>query len=131
MRFSFGVAIREDSVGNEEDVRLEPFDYTNKNVITIKKENAAIATKIQRVKALNCNSKMWIFNPDAADKLYMNEPVTNVKGVSATKVVLLEQNGLHTVNDLVNLGSNARAFKSIWKNTKGLDEKGLRSFIDK
>ena len=82
-RFSFGVAIQ-DKEGEEEGRRLAPYNYTGKNTITIKKEEAAIKAEIARVKTLARNSSMW------TSILYINYPVTKIKGVSVKKKELLE-----------------------------------------
>ena len=101
-----------------------------KNITTIKKEDVAIRAEIERVKALNRNHRLWTSDPDGVDALYINDPVTKLKGVSEKKEELLAQNELKTVQDLIDLGMDDAAFKSIIKKTKGLGKKSLQSFVD-
>ena len=100
--------------------KLVPYDYTGKNIILINKEEAAIKSEIAQVKALPRNLLMWTSNPDGIDALYINDPVTKIKGVSDKKKKLLEEIGLKTVQDLVDLGADDVAFKSIVKKMNGV-----------
>ena len=111
-------------------MRLNPFDYTEKNVTTIKKEQEAIDAEIARVKALPRNSKFWTSRPDGINELFMNDPVTKVKGVSEAKAELLGANGIMTVQDLVDLGEDRDAFNAVVKTTKGLGKVGLQNYVD-
>jgi hypothetical protein len=74
IRLCLGVAVR-DSNGVEEGVRLTPFDYTEKNVITIKNESEIIRKEIARVKNLPLTSKGWTSNPNTDEELYFCDSI--------------------------------------------------------
>ena len=64
-------------------MRLNPFDYTEKNIVTIKKEQEAIDAEIARVKALPHNSRFLTSRLDEINELFVNHPVT--KALKTTK----------------------------------------------
>jgi hypothetical protein len=129
-RLCLGVAVREADGGEEEGVRLTPFDYTEKNIITMKNESEIMQKEIARVKNLPRTTKSWTSHPDADDFLFTSDPISKVKGISTAKSVLLEARGIKTVNDLLNLNSDAIAFKRIVQSSKGIGRKGLQSIIN-
>jgi hypothetical protein len=109
-------------------VHLTRFDYTEKNVITIKNESEIIRKEIARVKNLPLTSKGWTSNPNTDEELYFCDSIDQVKGISSAKSVLLEAQGIKTVNDLLELQSDATKFNDIIKRTKGIGRKGLQTF---
>ena len=59
VRFSFGVALVNKEEG-EVGVRINPFGYTNKNIITIREFKKLVDAQICRVKDLDRTQKAWV-----------------------------------------------------------------------
>ena len=112
-------------------MRLLPFDYTGKNVITIQAEDELITKDIARVKALLRTTKSWTSDPNSNDdELYFEDPVTAVKGVLDKKAATLETIGVKTVKDLLDLGAKNQAeLKQDVKNLIGIRLKGMLTYI--
>ena len=79
-RLLLGVASVKDGTG-ERGVRLESLDYMEKVVITLKESKKIIENKILRAKTLPHMTKGWFKNQREDGVLYMNDPMSNIKGV--------------------------------------------------
>jgi predicted flap endonuclease-1-like 5' DNA nuclease len=97
---------------------LEPLDYTEQNVITLKDCKERIANEIIRVKRLSHKSKAWIMDPQEDGKLYLDDLVSRIAGVGKGIEKSLKDNNIMTVADL--RGLNQQMMKSIAKTTRGL-----------
>ncbi len=118
-RFLLGVAVvKKDNNDGEHGTQLEPLDYTEQNVITLKDCNERIANKIIQVKHLSRESKAWIMDPQEDGKLYLDDPVSRIAGIGKGIEKSLKDNYIMTVADL--RGLNQQTMKSIAKTTRGL-----------
>jgi len=71
VRFSFSVALVNKEKG-EVSVRINPFDYTNKNIITILEFKKLVDAEISRGKGLDCDQEAWVASKRLEGALYMN-----------------------------------------------------------
>jgi hypothetical protein len=114
-----------DSMG-EGGVRLEPLDYMEKVVITLKESKKIIDNKILQVKILPCTTKGWFQNQCEDGVLYVNDPMSNIKGVGKGIQKLLMENDINTIADL--RGLNMQMMNNIAGRTKGLNIASLKQF---
>ena len=129
VRFSFGVALREED-GKEVGVRLKPFNYTGRNILTKTKHQVRINAEIRRVKKLDREHKDWVSKHRDENALYHDDPVDKVKSIGDVTRGLLHDNDILLVSDLLALKDDKKAIKTIVDRTKGLGEKGLVGFIE-
>ncbi len=98
-----GVAVvKKDNNDGEHGTRLEPLNYTEQNVITLKDCKERIANDIIRIKHLSRKSKAWIMDPRADGKLYLDDPVSRIAGVGKGIEKSFRDNNIMTVTDLHN-----------------------------
>jgi hypothetical protein len=126
-RFCLGIGIVDRGDGPKGE-RIELFDYTSKNIITIKTKNEMIESSIREVKKLPLDSKDWTSSNHEPGALYLNDPVTKIDGVSVKKQELLAKAGITLIQDLV--GLDDAEIKRIAKSTKGLGVAGLAAVVD-
>ena len=126
-RFCLGIGIVDRGDGPKGE-RIELFDYTSKNIITIKTKNEMIESSIRGVKKLPLDSKYWTSSNRKPGAFYLDDPVTKVDGVSGKKQELLTKAGIMTIQDLV--GLDDAEIKRIAKSTKGLGVAGLTAVVD-
>ena len=112
-RFCLGVCIDKvvDSEGNVSYTgkRLTLFDYTGKILLSPDDFDALIAKEILCVKNLKAGGQ-WVetINKDLIKHpLYMDDPVTKLKGVGKVTSELLHTNGIYSIEDLINLQGTA------------------------
>ena len=100
MRMMFGVATNED----DEGVRLQPFDYTEKNIETITKMDDEIKELIKKVKNMSkpaAKTAGWVVEQrDASNKFYLDDPLTKLDDFGGKTAEKLATFGLTTVGDL-------------------------------
>ena len=125
--FCLGIGIVDRGDGPKGE-RIELFDYTSKNIITIKTKNEMIESSIREVKKLPLDSKDWFSSNREPGALYLNDPVTKIDGVSVKKQELLAKAGITSIQDLV--GLDDAKIKRIAKSTKGLGVAGLTAVVD-
>jgi hypothetical protein len=111
----------------EQGVRLEPFDYTLKKVLSLKKSTKLITDEVLRIRTLKRDTKGWVLNPRVEGTLYANDPVGMVKSVGKKTAKLLESNDIKTVADLLTL--DVVKMKQIAQTTKGLTVASLQRFV--
>ncbi len=129
MRADFGVEMKLDERRCEHGVRLMPFDYTEKKVISKMEADKIILTKIARVKGLNRDNRKWVKDQHVIGVFYFNDSVHRIEGVGKVAKRLLNENenGIRYVGDL--MGVDKKSIKSIAKGTKGLAVTSLQSYI--
>ena len=105
---------------------MEPLDYTEKVVITLKESKKIIENEILRAKTLPRMTKGWFKNQREDGVLYMNDPVSNIKGVGKGVQKLLKDNDINTIADLH--GLDMQTMNDIAGRTKGLNLASLKRF---
>ena len=111
-RFCFGVNIvdRGDGPAGE---RIELFDYTTKNIISIADTKKLINSTIAEVKQLPRDHRRWCVTNRDDGVYYSNGLLTVVQGVSDAKAALLAGTGIGSIRKLAKLSTDA-----IEKNSK-------------
>eukprot|EP00984_Skeletonema_dohrnii_P020196 scaffold9773_cov131-Skeletonema_dohrnii-CCMP3373.AAC.1 len=98
MRKSFGVA-KVDGKG----VRMNPFDYTEKTILTITNYDKKVKEEIHTVKSFSRSTAKrygWIVSDRDESKWYRDDPVAVIKGVGKVKKEHLSRAGITTLADL-------------------------------
>ncbi len=108
MHVCFGVAIRVNEDGCEQGVRMTPFNYTEKKILSKMETDKMIRTKMARVRQTNCNSPRWTKDKRIPGMLYFNDTVDKIVGVGKIAKQWLNKNGIMTVSDLHGLHSDLR-----------------------
>ena len=101
-RFCFGVGIVDRGNGPEGE-RIELFDYTTKNIISIADTEKLINSTIAEVKQLPRDHKKWCITNRDDRAYYSNDPLTVVQGVSDAKAALLAGAGIGLISKLAKL----------------------------
>ena len=127
--FSFGVA-RVASNGNGTGMRLKPFNYTDRRVLSINDIGKKVKAGICRVRSLEHTDRKWVSHSRANGELYLDDPVSKVSGLGKVAESLLHENDLKRVDDLFGLAGDGEAIKDIFKSTKGLGKASLLKWID-
>ena len=102
-RFSFSVCVVIDKDGNKIGVRMKPFDYSGKKIITISAFKKMVQQEISRVRNLTMKEKLqqrWAGNTHRPDNmLWENDRISFMKGIGPKKCTILESAGVKTVKD--------------------------------
>ena len=111
-RFCLGVGIVDRGAGPVGE-RIELFDYTTKNIISVKDTDELIKRTIAAVKQLPRDHKRWIISNRIEGVFYSNDPLTVIDGVGEEKAALLAGAGINSISKLVKLKD-----KTIQKSSK-------------
>ena len=130
MRGCFGVAIRVGEDGCEHGVRMMPFNYTEKKIITKMESDRMMRTEIAHVKRNHHNSPKWMKNERTPGMLYFDDPVDKIEGVGVIAKKRLNENQIFTVGDLHGLNSDQELIVEIVKRTKGLTVQAIARFLE-
>ena len=101
-RFSFGVA-KVKKIGSEEaeGVRMPAINYTNKTLCTIDTFNKHMQEECKRITTLTGESHgTWVVNDRPVGEVWMNDPVSKMKGAGGKKGETLELAGIKSVSDI-------------------------------
>ena len=92
-----------------EGKRIELFDYTTKNIISIKDTKKLFDSTIAEVKQLPCGHKKWCISNRAEGVYvyYSNDSLTVLNDVSEKKAALLTKAGISSISKLVKLKGGA------------------------
>ena len=86
--------------------RIELFDYTTKNIISIADTAKLINSTIAEVKQLPRDHKKWCVTNRDDGVYYSNDPLTVVQGVSDTKAALLAGAGIGSISKLASVAGH-------------------------
>ncbi len=109
-----------DEDGCEHSVRMTPFNYIEKKILSKMETDKMIHTKIALMKQTNRNSPRWMKDERIPGMLYFNDTVNRIVGVGKIAKQWLNKNGIMTVGDLHELHSDQRLIVKIARRTKGL-----------
>ena len=94
-RFSFGVCVVIDKNGNKIGVRMKPFDYSGKKIITISAFKKMVQQEISRVRNLTMKEKLqqrWAGNTHRPDNmLWENDRISFMKGIGPKNALFWNQ----------------------------------------
>jgi hypothetical protein len=108
-RFCFGCAVvtrKDDPTNKRIGRRCEPFDYSEKTLLSIKEFGARQKTEISRVKSLSSGGE-WVFDPRPKGRIYQYDSVTVLKGCAKTTQAKLKEFKI-TVGDLKTLNTSIK-----------------------
>ena len=97
IRLALGVAIVKKKDGSLEGRRCEPFDYTDKMIVSEADWQKKVAEEIKRVRTMNKSSaavKRHWFETNRGEEIYENDPLTVLKGVGKATAKKLEDAGV-------------------------------------
>jgi len=80
-------------------VRLEPFDYSGKVIVTIKDYQKHMDAEISRVKKLTKRSE-WKYDPRPANAIFMDDSMDVINGIGAKTVEKLKGINILTVGQM-------------------------------
>ena len=100
--FYLGVGIVDRGNGPE-GKRIELFDYTSKNIISMKDTEKLIDSTTAKVKHLPRDHKKWCISNRADGVYYSNDPLTVIEDVSNKKAVLLIEAGIKSISELAKI----------------------------
>ena len=129
-RLGLGVALVLLPDGTEEGRRCEPFDYTEKVVVSNADWNKLVQNEIQRVKNLtgDCHGHKGPWAVSKRDgKIYEDDNSNKIKGIGKNASSILATVGILKVKDLKKMQDEE--IKRISKDTKGLGFKSLTWFV--
>ena len=128
IRLCLGCCLGKDSDGVVYGKRLEPFDYTNRWVVTISQYlDECVPRQLHKIKTKGPR-KGWLEGertPD--DGIYDNDPVSVIKGIGPGKVKILAHMGVKTVKQVARMRS-ARVNALIRK--RGITEVKVLEWIE-
>ena len=107
--------------------RVNPFDYSEKTIITVSECKDMIQNEIARVKMMQRKTKKWVHDPRPDGALYLNDPVTRISKIGPAVGRKLNANGIETVGDLI--GLDKKDMQIIARRTAGLSIKSLENFV--
>ena len=86
-------------------VRCTPYDYTGKEILSIKHYEQKINEEIQRVKDLKSDTHTsWVLDARKADhRKWEMDPVSYLKGIGIKTTQSLKEQEIHTIKDLRDL----------------------------
>jgi hypothetical protein len=102
-RFALGVAVRfDEATGQQSGVRLKPWDYSGKTVVTPRVYKEAIEAQIAKTKAKagkegRCK---WVTGGPADGELFTQDSTLRLAGVAKVGARKLADAGMHTVADV-------------------------------
>ena len=103
-RLSMGVCMKNDG-GNKDGVRLDYFDYSSKNVLSIKKYNMKVKEQIRNIKRLTpeeARKDGWIVLPPLEQGVfYESDDLDRLRGVAKGKRNKLVKAGIRTIGQLM------------------------------
>jgi hypothetical protein len=123
-RFCFGCAVvtRTQDPSTRIGLRCNPFDYSEKLLLSIKEYESRRRTEINRVKALVGTRGGWVKDTRPEGQVYQDDPVTILKGCAKKTEEKLKEFQIMTVGDLKNVDA---AIKQQLENTPRLPLKKL------
>jgi hypothetical protein len=83
-------------------VRLKPFVYSGKVILSIKDWNKKVAHEIHRVKNLERNP-FWVVSNRPSHSLYLNDNVKHIKDIGKSTMEKLKLADINTVEELMKL----------------------------
>ena len=118
--------------GEEVGVRLLPFDYSDKKLVTQETMEKERWSNIKLIKTnASRNSRAWTDNPRPEGSYYSNESIGVVKGVGPKKVGPLVAAGLSTVGDLRMLvGKSDAELKAVANKVNGVGVASIKKWIE-
>ena len=87
--------------------RIELFDYTAINIVSIADTEKLINSTIAEVKQLSRDRRRWCIINRYDRVYYSNDPLTVVQGVSDAKAALLAGAGIGSISKLAKLSKDA------------------------
>ena len=106
-RFSFGVCVRKNTKDEEEGIRLEVFDYTCMNILSIPKYEAMIRAEIARVLGLSSIDRVkqrWVGDHERPKgSIWMDDSVEYLKGIGKSRLSKLNAMGITKISDVAEL----------------------------
>ena len=99
--------MKQDKDGNEKGYRLDIFDYSCLNILSIPKYEALIRAEIARVLSLSPTDQVkqkWVgWEERPKGSIWMDDSVDRLKGIGLARLAKLESIELKTVKDIANL----------------------------
>ena len=79
------------------------FDFSNKEVLPVKKQNTKVKEEIQQVKGLTdrCTSGWVVLSHYCEDTIFQEDDVTYLRNVGAVTKAMLEAAGITKVSQLI------------------------------
>ena len=93
-------AVKTDEGNTKVGVRLKPFDYSGKTILTIKDWNARTKDEIARVQNLSDKLGLWVIDPRKPGALYRNDVTSILNGCGPIMKAMLLAHGIETVGQL-------------------------------
>ena len=119
-----------DKDGNEIGMELEPFDYTEKKILSISAYCAMVQQEVNCVRTLSSTDQMkqrWAgLKQRPQGSIWMNDLVVHLNKIGATRQAKLEIEGMKEIKDLVSL--DAAGIK-ILSTKVGMSVKALTEYI--
>lgn len=100
-RFLLGCAKTKNDDGENVGMRLPPFDYSGKLVVSISDWRLAEQMEIHRVRQLPGDGAPWVTGQRGNNELWKLDLVSKVKGIKSATEAKLNAAGIHTVQDLM------------------------------